>query len=360
MATPNLSRLHVTAPTDAKVFEHLIAKGSAKDKRCTKHLATLPDPDENQAAYDQAVAGNCAIDGYLMYKAVVPRDADDPPPPADSYLGRPMVVALDDGTRATFASMGKRTVTARTRRDKFWTGPGSEWVEKVFSKVCDRGMDEAGKHLGSVEWWAYKDDLVKATDWYYLDPFERGHLFLQLLDTPEIKAAMDMSTSGAFAGRYLYIALVCSVPHTIGSHLMAMAEAACRTLGCEGIALATLSNSAEFYLAKGFRFMSRDEGRPIDVSPWLYTTEIGGRARTKLHLTRDVPEATRKRWRPMEEEGAEPRKRGSTAPPDSPPVLPPSSPTVVAEKRRLWDAYETAVDKARGLYQRWARLSAFR
>lgn len=375
MVLPDLSGLHVATPTKATVFEHLIENQVAKDKSCTKHRAALPDPDKDAAAYDQAVSGNCALDGYLMYKAVPSTTLQVPP--ADLYLGRPMVVALDDGTQATFSSMGKRAVSVQTRRNKFWTGEGSNWVEKVFAKVCARGKDVQGNDLGSVEWSEYKDDLVKATDWYFLDPEERGHLFLQLLDTPTFKEEMDMPTRGAFSGRYLYVALVCSTPHTIGSNLMAMAEAACRTLGCTGIALATLSNSAEFYLSKGFQFMSQDGGRPIDVSPWLYTTEVGGKTRTKLDLSKDVPPATRKRWRPTDDEeppdelcergpgtqGARKttcsmrNKRNPNKRLASPPASPPSSPTLVAKKRRLWDAYEATVDKAHGLYQQYVRLS---
>jgi len=292
---PDLGRLSLRAPslapapapTDATVFEHLVALQSGKSKGCNKHQPRMPDPKRDQAAYDQAAEGNCAIDGYLMYRPVAP-DPAAPPPPAGSYLGRPLPVTMPDGSTEVFFPLGKRTTSNKARRYKFWYDH-SKWVEQVFGRVCNRGKDAQGNDLGTVDWWGYQEDLVDATDWYHLDPEERGHLFIQLLDTPEFKEATHMPTAGMFGGRYLYIALICAAAGTgLGKRLMAMAEAACRALGCTGIALATLSNSAEFYLSQGFQFMSREEGRPIDVRPWLEERVIDGKRRTKLNLTKDV------------------------------------------------------------------------
>ena len=292
MATlPDLGRLSLPrappAPTDATVFEHLVARQTGKTKGCNKHQPRMPDPSMDREAYDRAAEGNCAIDGYLMYKPVA-RDPFAAAPPKHSFLGRNLVVAMGDGSREVLFPLGRRSASTASRLNKFGFDH-SDWVERVFEPVCARGNDAQGNDLGTVDWQAYKEELVDSTDWYHLDPDERGHLFLQLLDTPEFKEAKHMPTAGLFEGRYVYISLVCARAGTgFGKRLMEMAEAACRALGCTGIALATLSNSAEFYLSQGFQFMSREEGQPVDVTPWLENRVIGGKHRQKLNLTKDV------------------------------------------------------------------------
>lgn len=288
---PNTSALRLdgnVVPTDATVFEHLVERQTGKTKGCNKHQPRMPDPDKDKAAYERAAEDNCAVDGYLMYKPVARDAAAAGALPKGSYLGRSLVVNMGEGFREVLVPMGRRSTSTTSRLKKFWFD-NSKWVEGVFEPMCARGKDAQGNDLGTVDWDAYKEELVASTDWYYLDPDERGQLFIQLLDTPEFKEAMHMPTTGAFEGRYLYIALVCARAGTgFGLRLMAMAEAACRALGCTGVALATLSNSAEFYLSQGFEFMSREEGRPVDVTPWLEDRVIGGKHRRKLNLTKDV------------------------------------------------------------------------
>ena len=330
MSLPDLSRLHLeSAPTDATVYQHLIQNNVAKNKKCVKH-ASNPPSNPDPSVHDYEV--NCAIDGYYMFKALPPAP-DAPPPPAHSYLNRPLPVTLSTGERVVLSSMGSRAVAVRTRFWNFYSDH-NDWVRDVFETVCDRRRDANGEALGTIEWKQYGEELVKTTDWYYLDPNERGQIYLQLLDTPAFKDEMGMPTRGAFAGRYLYIALVCSLPKTIGSYLMEIAEAACRALGCEGIALASLSNSAPFYLHKGFQFMDRTTGQPIDVTPWLKTVTVNGRSQIVIDETTDVTSGEKKRRAADEDDEADEGKRARTEPPKS--------------------GYRAAIDRARA-WSQWLR-----
>ena len=100
-----------------------------------------------------------------------------------------------------------------------------------------------------------------------------------------------MPTGGVFNGRYLYIALVCAAGGAgYGKHLMKVAEAASRMLGCDGVALASLSNSAGFYYNLGYRFVSKQDGTPLDVSDWTEQVKLadGRLFKTMLRPERDV------------------------------------------------------------------------
>ena len=338
MSLPNLSRLHLeTAPTGATAFEHLIQNNVAKNKDCLKH-ASNPPSNPNPSVHDNSV--NCAIDGYYMFKALPPAPGA-PPPPADSYLKRVLPVTLGTGERVILSSMGSRAVAVRTRLWNFWTDNG-DWVENVFEPVCDRRRDANGEELGTIEWRQYNEELVSTTDWYYLDPNKQGHIFLQLLDTPTFKDKMGMPTRGAFEGRYLYIALVCSLPKTIGSYLMEIAEAACRALGCDGIALASLSNSAPFYLHKGFQFMDRTTGRPIDVTPWLKTVTVNGRSQIVIDDEKDMTIGERKRRTRSADEADAPKETNGG-----------DGDGKRARTRLVEGGFYTAIERARAWSQRW-------
>ena len=74
-----------------------------------------------------------------------------------------------------------------------------------------------------------------------------------------------------------------------GKQLMNVAEAASRILGCDGVALASLSNSAGFYYSLGYRFVSKQDGTPSDVSAWTEQVKLAdGRLKTMLRPERDV------------------------------------------------------------------------
>jgi len=107
-----------------------------------------------------------------------------------------------------------------------------------------------------------------------------------------MKLAKHMPTSGVFAGRYLYIAVVCAYPKTIAKDLLLIAEEASRKLGCTGVALATLSNSAGFYYSRDYRFMDKRDGSVIDTTPWTRPQIINGVEKTVLdpEIDVDVPD----------------------------------------------------------------------
>ena len=101
---------------------------------------------------------------------------------------------------------------------------------------------------------------------------------------------MHMPTGGIFSGRYLYIALVCSAGmQGYIKHLMGYAEAACRALGCEGIALASLSNSAGVYYSLGYRFASKWDGTLLDVTAWTEVLIKDGEKRVMLKPDLSTP-----------------------------------------------------------------------
>lgn len=322
MATlPNLSGLKLSEATDtteATLFEHVIKHRGNKEGGCTIHDEDWPEePDEpgprpgSMASDDEKAAWkakqakyrawdaqmnalgdhrtNCAIDGYLMYKEI-PDSRVKPLPALDAVFDNSLHVNVGGKDYELKALPGRSTNPRRDRerRQKF-ENDNPEWVRDVFHEVCKR----PGK-LGSISWDGYGTELVGVTDWYYLDtdPARRGHLFLQLFDSQQMKEAKHMPTEGAFAGRYLYIAVVCAYPKTIAKDLLLIAEEASRKLGCTGVALATLSNSAGFYYSRDYRFMDKRDGSVIDATSWTRKQSIGGVEKTVLdpELDVDLPE----------------------------------------------------------------------
>ena len=331
MSLPNLSQLRV-ADTGVKLFEYLIANHSNKGDDCTRHMDERPSTpitprplrknaspaevakkdqqlreyqvkkDEYDAYVNQRV--NCGVDGYLMYRPV-PGAADVSTLAAD-YLQQPLEVEAN-GTRVTLKTLNNLVMRSpdiddaanNARADQF-ENDNKGW-KMNFKKLCNRGGG-----LGSIEWGSYGEELSGATDWYYLydqswvdsdgkNQRDMGHLFLQLLDTPEMKAGKHMPSAGEFAERYLYIGLVCAKGTGLGKYLMNIAYAASRALGCTGIALATMSNSAGFYYgSQKFAFMDKDTGTRIDVSRYV-VPEMGSdgtmRPTLQINYDPDEPEA---------------------------------------------------------------------
>ena len=268
MGLPNLSQLSI----DATLFEHVALHGGGKQK-CHTHKEPILTHD------DADVSRNCAVDGYLMFKSV-PGAVESP----SEYSGT-FIDLVADGQSVQLKPLLKRTRSKADRENDF-EYRHLQWIRNTFPLVCDRGQG-----LPSVTWESYGKELARITEWYYLDEAgQRGHLFVQLLDTPQHKLKMHMPTGGVFKGRYLYIALVCAAGGTgYGKYLMKVAEAASRMLGCDGVALASLSNSAGFYYSLGYEFVSKLDGMPLDVSAWTEQVRLAdGRLKTMLRPERDV------------------------------------------------------------------------
>lgn len=317
---PNLSQLRVadnTGNTGVKLFQYL-AEQRANKGDCVRHVDDnykegKPDPprppapdahdsdaraatmterrrqwDAKKAQYDadandyQLYKVDCGVDGYLMYKKIP--DAADASTLAADYLEQPLQLTIGEKV-VKLETLNKNTPRipgsandARRKRD--FEDANGDWVPDRFDNACFRS-DE----LGSIEWSGYGKELAGATDWYYLHDQEqkRGHLFLQLFDSQEMKVGKHMPTDGDFAGRYLYIGLVCAKGSGLAKDLMSIAYAASRALGCDGIALATMTNSAGFYFSQGFQFMDKVDGSPIDVARYTEQRMLpNGRPRTML------------------------------------------------------------------------------
>ena len=318
---PNLSQLRV-ADTGAKLFQYLVEKRANKGD-CVRHVddnyeagkpkgSRPPAPDAydsdakaarmmerrrrwdaEKAQYEaderdyQKYLVDCGVDGYLMYKKIP--DAADVSTLAADYLEQPLQLTIGEKV-VRLETLNKNTPRipgsandARRKRD--FEDANGDWVPDQFNKTCLRS-----KELGSISWSGYGEELAGATDWYYLHDQEQktGHLFLQLFDSQEMKVGKHMPTDGAFAGRYLYIGLVCAKGSGLAKDLMNIAYAASRALGCDGIVLATMTNSAGFYYSQGFQFMDKVDGSPIDVT--RYTDEQmlpDGRVKTMLRENYD-------------------------------------------------------------------------
>ncbi len=265
---PDLSQLPLH--TGSKLFEHVAMSGGGKQK-CRTHKEPIVSKGDEDATQ------NCAIDGYLMFKPVVGSGE-----PVD-YSGKYIDVEVDEQV-VQLTPLLKRTRAEADRKSEF-ERRHTNWINETFPIVCDRG-----EGLDPVTWESYGSELAKITEWYYLDEDkQRGHLFLQLLDTRKHKIKMHMPFVGEFEGRYLYVALVCAAKgQGYGKTLMKVTEAAARALGCNGIALASLSNSAGFYFSQGFHFVSKWDGQKMNVDAWTKTvTDANGKTKTILDPEKD-------------------------------------------------------------------------
>lgn len=331
---PNLSQLRVSEDTGATLFEYLVEKRANKGD-CTRHVdlnkkleppgqrPSAPGPStpadmvetmrENVRRWEAKrnkhhadLAGqhtqsvNCAIDGYVMYKPV--SGAVDVSTLAPDYLEKPLHLTLPDGTPLKLPTLNdpiKRVPGDENdaRRKREFEKANPTWASDVFTDACK--PSPKGKSI--ISWRDYGAELSGATDWYYLydesgvnskgQPERKtGHLFIQLFDSEEMKVGKHMPTAGAFSGRYLYIGLVCGLG--LGKKFMEIAYAASKALGCDGIALATMVNSAGFYYSsQGFQFMDKVDGSVIDVSQYTEQRMVNDRPRAILLENYDPDDA---------------------------------------------------------------------
>jgi hypothetical protein len=323
MALPNLSGLSLA--TDAKLFEYVATRGGGK-KSCVRHIEPVETKEDENANV------NCAIDGYLMYKAVPGKEGGNP-----QYSGKYLEVVVD-GAVMTLSPLLKRGRAAADRTAEFLRLE-FEWIRDTFPLVCARG--QPGSDLGTITWDDYGEELGKVTEWYFLDPQKRGHIFIQLLDTSQYKIKNQMPLGGVFAGRYLYIALVCAQgTRGYGSELLKLAEAVSRKLDCDGISLASLSNSAGFYYSRGYKFVGKQDGEPLDVTAWV---EIAPDGKEMLRPEKDVNPYGQPTRMQRDKRGRDADQKTQEA--------------LEQERGQLRNMFDEAVARARSLYSRLTWLS---
>ena len=181
MNLPNLSHLSI----EAKLFEHVALRGGGKHK-CRAHKEPILTKD------DADPTSNCAVDGYLMFKPVLSGATESPTGRSGTFID-----VVVDGQSVQLQPLLKRTDSKADRKNEF-EFRHQQWIRDTFPLVCARG---AG--LPPVTWESYGKELAGIAEWYFLDEVgQRGHLFLQLLDTPQYKLKMHMPTGGVFEGRW--------------------------------------------------------------------------------------------------------------------------------------------------------------
>lgn len=323
---PDLSCLTV----GANLFDHLAKNGVGKDE-CSRHKEPVLTAEDGR--------DNCAVDGYLMFKTLAAKEAD--PRGVSRLLGRRIATYS-----AEFEPLLTRSFTAYERLE-FLKTEHSDWISRVFPIVCDRGGD-----LGPVKFANYGPELASVTDWFVLDAQgEKGHLFVSLANNKTMKNALHIPNKGLFSGRFLFIALVCSNAPGFGKKMLSAAEELAALLGCDGIALASLSNSAGAYFNAGYQFVSKRDGSVVDVSPWVESqTRDDGTTRLFLKQETDLAPARGKRRAAPEPEPepAPDSDESSDSDCDGP-----SADERSCIRRKL----EETLERARQLYRRWSLLS---
>lgn len=278
---PSLCDLSLyTQPVNATLFDQLIQKDGSKKSTCWFHSEDPAYEDENE---------NCAIEGYLMVK----NDLPEPASGVNFSFGNDIEVETPEGLRPMRALLNRESL--QEQRYNELVKRHEYYMKNVFDKRCVRGETQDVDKEGNpkfkngkpvmrpfgITFENFKADLAKYTDWYFIDewpkpprtrnteqeekPHHRGHLFVRLYDTEEVKKQDAMPHDGVCEAPYVFIILVCSSGSKgFGTYLMDMAYKLAYKLGCKTIALASLSNAAGFYYKQGFRFASRG-GEIIDL-----------------------------------------------------------------------------------------------
>jgi hypothetical protein len=261
---PNLSNL----PIGENLFDFLISNGVAKEAGCTRHKEPIVSKE-----YEQ---NNCAIEGYFMFLPLDPRESQPESAPRDGDLD--VNIPLPSGTSTVTM---KRTRKFKKDRYAAFEKDEEAWIEKTFEMVCRRPDGN------TVYWNDYGEALTRMTEYYYLDPEKKGHLFVSTFMNQTDKQKAHMPFTGVADGPYLFVALVCAIPG-FGKGLMHIAKEVAYKLGCTGIALASLSNSAGFYYSLGYRFLSKWDGSLVDATRFTKEEVRGGL--TKTILVTDIPD----------------------------------------------------------------------
>jgi hypothetical protein len=175
--------------------------------------------------------------------------------------------------------------------------------------------------------------LLEHSEWYYLDPHHRGHLFISSVDNITRRKKLHLPGVGYFDSNFIYIVLVCAQAGAgVGKTLLSVADAVASKLGADGVALSSLSNSAGAYFNAGYKFVSKWDGKPINVDEWVdEVKQPNGNVKRVLNTTmphRPVQEG-RGTKRPGEFEGDNTREE---------------TPTPKTEKAEQSDGEEDATD----------------
>lgn len=325
---PNLSNLYISEPENGvTLFEYLAEKNVGFIEGCRKHYddeVKEPTPPtrpkepkpprkshttmeskekykerrrkymDDMVVYKQQMAqhkrdidSNCANGGYFMYKQVKGAETDP-----DNYLGATITLPGDSPDQPISLVPLDRDDTPENKAALFEKNH-AKWIKDTWNTACQEQV--FWKIRGKYE---YALELMKYSDWYYIDDDQkRGHIFVTLVDD-DIKDMYNLPNSGAFQGNYLFIQLVCATRQAkgFGTKMLGYAEALSKMLGCTGIAMASLSSAAGVYYNTGYRFVTSD-GLKINTDAW--TTEVVKDGNVKIILLpyKKVDTTDRKRHR---------------------------------------------------------------
>ena len=239
---PSLANL----PIGETLFEYLARSRGGKG-HCSFHKE--PVTEENKT-------GNCAADGYLMHRKLT----DTGSVTEEANPAKSIGVSFDfngETIQIPMLPMGKSVVN----RWYDFEVTHKDFVDNQFSKSCRRPDGV------SVTWRDYGYQLCTMSEHYHIDDNGRGHLFVCTLNTDQKKNDLHLPKEDRCAGPYLYIALVCS-DVGYGKLLMALATAFAEVVGCSGIVLSSLTNSAGFYFSQDYRFINT-EGSEVPVEQYI-------------------------------------------------------------------------------------------
>lgn len=270
---PSLANL----PIGETLFEYLARNRGGKGD-CFFHEE--PVTNENRD-------GNCAADGYLMHRELTGTVSEtveaNPAKIIDVsfyFNGIPIQIPM--------LPMGRFKVD----RPSNFVEAHKDFVENQFSKSCRRPDGV------SVTWTNYGYHLARMSEHYHIDDKGRGHLFVCTLQTDKKKNDLHLPKGDRCAKPYLYIALVCS-DVGYGKLLMQLATAFAELVGCSGIVLSSLTNSAGFYFSQGYRFINT-EGSEVPVNQYVdLVRRADGSTKPFLNTTSDpgtapIPEESSK------------------------------------------------------------------
>lgn len=279
------------------LFESLIPKQVAKQPDCTKH-ADADDVDD--------LTVNCAIDGYLMYKRV---DGSKWRPLGNPMVdftpfGKPIEVVIQDRNSKEqrpmrFESVGSKSASWQQKKGQFEIQTNN-W-KKEFERLCTRG-----KGLGTISYDGFGEALFKNTDWYCIDDEQKkGQIFVWAVDNVQRRKMLHVTCQGVFQTNFLFLTLVCA-EQGHGAAFLDAAEAVCARLGYDGILLSALSNAAGAYFSRGYRFVSRTEGKQVAVDSYVKWNKETNKLMLSTTMLPVAPVQSDKR--PREDRASEERK----------------------------------------------------
>jgi hypothetical protein len=259
------------------LFEHVIRRGGAKHRRCSK--AGHPADDDPL---------NCGKDGYLMAKAL--RSATQTHTlELGAHIQRLRQSSYDitgiDGATYRLESLLAGAPAAEDRFQRLNRAilpGGGRAMESFMDQLCIIDPDMSPPYVVNFE--SFGKELAAWTDWFYAEE-NKGSLFLRYVTPADARAkrlpALTTASLGApeaeagGAEAFLYVVLVCAGSGTgFGKSLVAVAERFALTLGLKFVVLSALPHVVGYYHRLGFKFVDHT-GHEVDVAPWLGTDDTG-------------------------------------------------------------------------------------